>query len=105
MLKCDNTFVAMLRYLITSHVRRELLVLLWGERATGSVSTLARQAGVSFSAAHRELEAMRAAGLAMSERTGNRVSYAADDAHPHRELLEQLLASEDRTVASSHDQV
>jgi hypothetical protein len=94
----------MLSYLVTSSVRRDLLQLLWGERAVGSVSSLARRAGVSFSAAHRELEAMKAAGLAMSERSGNRVSYAADDAHPQGDLVEALVACDERVVATSHDQ-
>ena len=52
----------LLSYLVTSRARRHLLRLLWADGAEGSVSDLARRARVSFAAAHRELEAMRARG-------------------------------------------
>jgi DNA-binding transcriptional ArsR family regulator len=80
----------MLRYLIKGTARRELFRLLWGRREEGSVSTLARLAGVSFSAAHRELEAMRSAGLAVSRRVGSEVQYHAASDHPRRDLLTEL---------------
>ncbi len=56
------------------------------------MSDLARQAGSSFAAAHRELEAMRAARLAVSERLGNRVSYRANHDHSEAGALRELLA-------------
>ncbi len=55
-----------LDYLVTSRSRRQLLRALWARGASGSVSELARASGVSFAAAHRELEAMRAADLVRS---------------------------------------
>jgi DNA-binding IclR family transcriptional regulator len=54
----------MLDYLVTSRTRRALLHLLWVEGRSGSVSALARESGVNFSAVHRELDAMKDAGFA-----------------------------------------
>jgi hypothetical protein len=59
------------------------------------VSALARATGVSFAAAHRELEAMKAAGLAVVERQGIATVYRADAFHPQASLLRSLLARED----------
>lgn len=92
-------------YLVTSHVRRGLLRQLWLEHAEGSVSELAREAGVSFAAAHRELDAMRTAGLATSTRAGARVSYAANLDHPGADVLVALLSSPERDSATADDQV
>ena len=85
----------MLRYLVKGTTRRELLRLLWGLREEGSVSTLARRAGVSFSAAHRELEMMRSAGLAVSRRVGSEVQYRAASDHPYARLLAELASVPD----------
>lgn len=60
----------------------------------GSVSDLARLAGVAFSAAYRELDAMRAAGLAGVERVGTELVYRAETDHPQAELLRRLAADE-----------
>jgi hypothetical protein len=79
-----------LDYLVKGRTRRELFRLLWGFDTAGSVSDLSRQARVTFSAAHRELEAMRAAGLARAERTGTELVYSAERDHPHAALLRQL---------------
>lgn len=81
----------LLRYSVTSRVRRELLRLLWAEGAKGSVSELARAARVSFAAAHRELDAMQAEGLAVSERAGNRLVYRTNPAHPRASLIRSLV--------------
>ncbi len=83
----------MLDYLVSGRARRELLRLLWGRGARGSVSALARMAGVAFSAVHRELDAMRQAGLASAERVGAELVFRANDAHPHADLLRQLAAA------------
>jgi hypothetical protein len=82
----------MLSYLVTSRVRRQLLDSLWSRGAQGSVTELARRSRVSFAAAYNELEGMRAAGLALSERRGNRVLYRANEQEPRAHLLRQLLA-------------
>jgi DNA-binding transcriptional ArsR family regulator len=87
-------------YLVTSRVRRELLRLLWLERVEGSVSDLARRAGVSFAAAHRELDAMRGAGLATSCRVAASVSYAANVEHPGADVLVTLLSTTDEDRAA-----
>jgi hypothetical protein len=81
----------LLSYLVTSRARRDLLRLLWVDRAVGSVSDLARRARVSFAAAHRELEAMRAQGLASSERAGRTLAYRANHKHPQSALVRRLL--------------
>lgn len=85
--------------------RRELFRLLWGRRVNGSVSTLARAAGVSFAAAHRELEAMRVAGLATSRRVGNELRYRATDGHPRSALLSELagVGDDDANAAEKGD--
>jgi DNA-binding transcriptional ArsR family regulator len=80
----------LLNYLIPSRARRELLRLLWAEGHSGSVSELARQADLSFAAAHRELEDMRAAGVAEREREGNRLVYRARAGHDQATLLRNL---------------
>ncbi len=97
----------MLDYLVKSRARRELFRLLWGNRSVGSVSDLSRLAGVTFSAAHRELAAMHAAGLARAGRSGKELSYAAENLHPQAALLKRLakapvaVSSEGRT---NHDE-
>jgi hypothetical protein len=80
-------------YLVTSRARRQLLRRLWADRASGSVSALARAAGVSFAAAHRELVAMKAAGLSVAERDGVATLYRANFAHPQAEVLTELLTA------------
>jgi len=81
----------MLVYLVTSRARRALLEALWRDRMRGSVSALARATHVSFSAAHDELEAMCAAGLATRERQGARLVYRARLDHPDADLLRRLV--------------
>ena len=80
----------MLDYLVTGRAKRELFRLVWGENRAGSVSSLARAAKVNFSAAHRELEAMRVAGLVVSERHGAELRYRAATDHPQEDLLGRL---------------
>jgi hypothetical protein len=93
-----------LSYLVASRARRQLLRLLWLEGAGGSVSALARAAGVSFAAAHRELEAMKAAGLALAKRDGVATIYRANLAHPQAEVLRSLLAVTQETETAAADQ-
>src|SRR3989304_2060937 len=80
----------LLSYLVTSRTRRKLLRLLWGATVEGSVSELGRRAEVSFAAAHRELLAMRAAGLARAQRAGVALVFSANRASPHAELVRRL---------------
>jgi hypothetical protein len=82
----------MLDYLVTSRTRRTLLHLLWAEGRRGSVSALARASGVNFSAVHRELDAMKEAGLALAERLGPALEFRANREHPHAGTLLSLLA-------------
>lgn len=92
---------------MSGRARRELLRLLWGREARGSASALARRAGVAFSAAHRELDAMRRAGLASVERVGAELVYRANDSHPQADLLRRLVTAPDEQPAaaeSDHDE-
>jgi len=91
-------------YLVTSRSRRQLLRRLWADRTSGSVSTLARAAGVSFAAAHRELEAMKAAGLTVAERDGVATVYRANLDHPQADVLTALLAAPRPAHADSDEQ-
>jgi hypothetical protein len=89
-------------YLVTSRARRQLLRRLWVDKVSGSVSSLARASGLSFAAAHRELEAMKAAGLTVAERDGVATVYRANLDHPLAEVLMSLLtarAPADTTLA------
>jgi len=81
----------LLSYLVTSRARRHLLRLLWADKVEGNVSNLARRSGVSFAAAHRELEAMRAEGLALSERDGAGLVYRANPGYREPSLVRRLL--------------
>lgn len=90
---------------MTSRARRQLLRRLWADRASGSVSALARAAGVSFAAAHRELDAMKAAGLSVAERDGVATLYRANLAHPQAEVLTRLLAATPPAHADSEQKL
>jgi DNA-binding transcriptional ArsR family regulator len=83
-----------LEYLVTSRARRQLLRRLWADGLGGSVSSLARAAGVSYAAAHRELEAMKAAGLTVARRNGVATVYRANLSHPQADVLVALLATQ-----------
>ena len=82
----------MLSYLWPAKARRKLLELLWRDGESGSVSELARLAGVSFASAHQELHAMSRAGLALRASDGGAPVYRANAAHPGARLLKELLS-------------
>lgn len=81
----------MLDYLVASRARRALLLHLWADGESGSISALARRCGLSFTATHRELQAMEAAGLALAERQGAALEYRAERNHPQSQALLALL--------------
>jgi hypothetical protein len=91
----------LLRYLVPSRSRRHLLRLLWAEEAGGSVSELARKAGVGFTSAHRELAAMRAEGLARAERAGAELVYRANPDYQGAGLVRRLLGDRVASAAAS----
>ena len=84
----------MLQFLVTSKVRRRLLVLLWGEKASGSVAELADLADASFASAHSELKAMQRLQLVRSERVGAKEVFSANPDHPEAELLSRLAEAD-----------
>lgn len=90
----------MLQFLVRSKARRRLLTLLWVEKARGSVSELAEEAGLGFATAHAELKQMRQYGLARLERDGRRDVYVANFAHPEGDVLEALLRGSSATEGS-----
>jgi hypothetical protein len=51
--------------------------------------------GVRYSAVHRELESMHAAGLALAERAGSRLLYRANSGHSQAALVRGLLEPSD----------
>ncbi len=81
----------MLDYLVTSKARRRLLTLLWGERASGSVSALAARAHVAFASAHQELHAMKLLGLVSTAREGAAEVFRANEDSPFAEALRELV--------------
>ena len=92
----------LLPYLVTSRARRDLLRLLWAERAEGNVSELARMARVSFAAAHRELEAMREPVPGTIPRGRPPLHYAAtpeDARRAGRELINPHRAANSAALA------
>lgn len=93
----------MLRFLVTSKVRRRLLVLLWGEKKRGSVREVAALCDVSFASAHAELKGMERLQLVHVRRDGNRDVYSANPQHPEAGLLTSLVQTESRARAVASD--
>jgi hypothetical protein len=83
----------MLGYLVTSSTRRRLLELLWQRRETGTVSELAKAAGLSYAGTYRELQQMVRHGLATRTLHDGDEHYAAAFDHEDAELLQRLLAA------------
>jgi len=96
----------MLQYLVTSKVRRRLLVLLWGEKKSGSVAELAALVDVSFASAHAELKAMLRLQLVRSSRDSGKEAFAANLDHPEADVLAKLARTDvrPRPVAAEHDE-
>ena len=86
-----------LDYLVTSKVRRRLLLLLWAENKRGSVAELAELAGVAFASAHTELKAMQRVQFVSTSHEDGKEVFAANSAYPEAALLRALVA--DRPVA------
>jgi DNA-binding transcriptional ArsR family regulator len=76
-----------------------LWALLHGEH---SVKELATHVGANPPAVSQQLAKLRAAGLVRVRREGNRIFYAAKDAHV-RHLVEQALFHSDHEVGHSQD--
>jgi hypothetical protein len=81
----------MLRYLISSHIRLQLLRSLWVENRAGTASALARHVRAPYAAAHRELEAMARAGLSRREVEHGAAVWRANRWHPAAGVFEALL--------------
>ena len=96
----------MLQFLVTSKVRRRLLVLLWGEKKSGSVAELATLADASFSSTHSELKAMQRLQLVRSKRTGGKEVFSANPDHPEAEFLSRLAEADvpSRSLSTSSDE-
>ena len=96
----------MLQFLVTSKVRRRLLVLLWGEKKSGSVAELAELADASFASTHSEVKAMQRLQLVRSQRTGGKEVFAANPDHPEAEFLSRLAHADvpSRSVSTAGDE-
>ncbi len=81
----------MLEYLVTSKVRRRLLLLLWGEGERGTASELAGRIDAAFASTHSELKAMERALLIVAKREDGRDVYAANFDHPEAATLRRLV--------------
>ena len=101
--------VTVLDFLLPSRARQGLVAALLQQRASGSVSALARQAGVTPAAAHKEVAQMLSAGLVVTEREGRRKMVRANERSPQvralRRLLDQLERQVDDSPAQSDERV
>lgn len=86
----------MLSWLVGSKARRRMILLLFGEHASGSATDLARRARVGFASAYRELRAMRALGLVVSARKKGAEVYEANAGHPLAPALTALATTDAR---------
>ena len=95
----------MLQYLVTSKARRRLLVLLWGEKKSGSVAELAELADVAFASAHAELKAMLRLQFVRSHRESGKEVFTANLEHPEADFLSKLAETDvrPRPVAANRD--
>jgi len=93
----------MFKYLVTSKTRRTLLSLLWGEERSGTVANFAKWAKVAFAGAHKELHAMKAAGLVKTEWENGREVFCPVKDHPMKDVLKKLVRSEDATPTKAQD--
>jgi hypothetical protein len=82
-----------LDFLVTSKARRRMLLLLFGEGASGSATELAKRARVGFAGAYRELRAMRAIGIAVAGRGRRGQTYRANRRHPLAGALKALVTA------------
>ena len=94
----------MLQYLVTSKVRRRLLMLLWGETRRGSAAELAELANAPFGATHAELKAMLHTGLAVVVHEDGKDVYAANSRHPEADALRALARPEQPQLSSRDDE-
>jgi len=91
----------MLDFLVTSKVRRRMLLLLWGENERGSVTELAEKASVSFASAHAELKRMKQAQLVRSTRDHGVEVLSANATFPHADVLRGLVNATPQPEAAS----
>lgn len=81
----------MFDYLVTSKARRRLLLLLWKNGASGSVSSLSKQARVAYANAHRELRAMKLLGLVCSTHRKRAEVFRANKDSPYAQVLRAMM--------------
>lgn len=76
--------------------RWKLLRALWLDGARGSVHSLARQNGMSYSSAYSELKRLERASLARSETHGNSLVFEATSDHPLAGEVKTLLRASEK---------
>ena len=83
--------MSLLAYVMPSRARRELLKLLRSRGKGMTVRQLAREAGVAYSSAHREVRQMSQVGLVRTERVGNAVVCIWNVGSDEANALDPLL--------------
>ena len=94
----------MLQFLVSSKVRRRLLLLLWVDGEEGTATQLAARAHVSFASAYRELRAMNRWQLVTTGRTRDGLVYAANRAHPDADALTKVFRPGPRVIVDERAQ-
>jgi hypothetical protein len=90
-------------YLLPSKARQGLVAAVLQQGAVGSVSDLARRAGVTAAAAQKEVDQMLSLGLVVSEREGRKKMVRANDRSPHVHALRKLLTELERVTDPAAD--
>ena len=93
-----------LEYLVPSRARRDLLRSLQSRRQGLSVRQLARQSGLAYSNAHRELEQMERAGLLRRRLTGRALGCSWNGASAGAQALRLLLKDARSSKTGSPDE-
>jgi len=83
-------------YLVPSRARRQLLSTLWEHPKGLSVRALSREAGVAYSAVHRELSGMTRAELVQRRGEGKANVHRWNRRNPAARRLERLFSTDSR---------
>jgi hypothetical protein len=81
----------LLDFLVTSEARKKVLLALWEDKTSGSVSDFSSRLNLSYASTHDELKRMESVGLAKSSYVGTKHFFEPNLDHPHRAVLESLI--------------
>lgn len=85
--------MTVLEYLVPSRTRRRLLATLWAHPQGLSMRALSREAGVTYSAAHRELSHMAQAELVQTQSDGKALLRKWNYQNPAAKRLKRMLST------------